>query len=184
MSESEGLLSVVWFGADLKTLPEIVRRNPRMRTLQIHQAQLQALPALLVELPSLRALDISGAPIPNEVVEQVRRSRPELEICTSPINLGWEPGIPGVLRVPDGFALDDVPMTENWITGVEVSVRDRQLLLTERYQPSQIDFPDYEERVYGPTPVEDFVRQGPPTKLNWLQRESIRRVLEARIPAP
>ncbi len=174
------LLSLPSLDAPLERFERVLRGLGRLHTLQIREAEATTLPGLLEELRTLRELDISGVPIPDDALAAFRRARPDVRIVTSPINLGWKPGVPGVLRIPDGFAVDDVPATDRWETGFEMSVRDRQVTLTVRWRETPADAPDYQEEVHGPVDVETFVRQGPPIGLSPWERLQLRRVLEGR----
>jgi hypothetical protein len=152
-----------------------------LRKLWLPNAKLRTLPAWLTSLANLRELELSGAPVSTEELTQLARARRNLRVRTSPINLGWEPGCPGVLRVADGFPVDDLPPSTGWETGLEVSILNRQVTVTVRWRENAAETPDYHEAVHGPFEVETFVRQGPPTPLGPYDRASLRRHLEAKV---
>lgn len=154
---------------------------PNLRVLRIPDARLCEPLPFMTAVASLRELDLTGVPMPQATVEVLRRARPDLVVRTSPINLGWAPGIPGVLRVADGFALDDQPSAERWISAFETSIIGRQITLTVRWQDSPADGPVYQEERHGPFEVEAFIRNGPPIAIRSSDRARLRQRLEAKL---
>jgi hypothetical protein len=55
-------------------------------------------PEVIPRLADLRGLDLTGVPIPDAALVDLRQARPALEVRTSRVNLGWRPGVAGVLR--------------------------------------------------------------------------------------
>ncbi len=179
-----GALELLWLphlDVDLAVLERFLRSPPLLRVLRVADAQLAVLPSFVVELTNLRELDLSGVPISDEALGTLRRARPDLVVRTSPVNLGWKPGIKGVLRVPDGFAVDEVPPTGGWISGFEVSLVNRQVTVTSRWQETPADAPDFQEAIAGPFAVEAFIREGPPIELRPWDRSRLRLQLERRL---
>lgn len=175
------LLSLPNLAGGLGAFEPLMRSLPLLRVLRVKDAELRELPAFLFELPMLRELDLRGAPVPDEALEELRAARPGLLIHTSPINLGWAPGVRGVLHVADGFPVDDIATTEGWHSGVEVSVRERQVMVRVRWEESPADAPNFQQEIHGPVSVESFVRDGPPVALRPRERANLRRHLEARL---
>lgn len=175
------ILALPQLEGELTCFGSFLRSLPRLRSLRLPDAQLRAVPPIVSELATLRELEVVGAPIPEADLEALRRARPELAVRTSPINLGWAPGIAGVLRVADGFAVEDLTHRDGWEVGERISIVDRQVTVTVRWREHQVSTPDYEEAIHGPVAVEAFVRAGPPIALAPWDRARLRRHLEKQI---
>lgn len=177
------LISLPHFAHAPELFATFLESLPKLRALSLVEAQLTAVPPVIHRLPGLTALDLTGVPIPDAALEALRRARPGLAVRTSAVSLGWQPGVPGVLRVPDGFPVPDVPARAGrWEQGCEVRIAARQVTVTQRWQETPADAPDYHEQVHPPVTVEDFVRQGPPVALTASDRRNLRVQLEAGLP--
>lgn len=178
-------LSLPGVEGGLERFARLFASLPALRALHLPDAEAQTVPEVIPRLASLRVLDLTGVPIPDAALVDLRRARPALEVRTSRVNLGWRPGVAGVLRGPDDVPLEvpDVPPTERWETGFEMSVRARQVTVTVRWRETPADAPDYQEEVHGPVDVETFIAQGPPIALGSWDRAKLRRTLEGARPA-
>jgi hypothetical protein len=177
-------LSLPGVDGGLERFARLFGSLPALRALHLPDAEAQTVPDVIPRLPALRMLDLSGVPIPDAALAELRRARPELELRTTRVNLGWRPGIAGVLRAPEApLVVADIPPTARWETGFEMSVRARQVTLTVRWRETPADAPDYQEDVHGPVDVETFIAQGPPIALRPWDRAMLRRKLEGESPA-
>lgn len=173
-------LELLWLpqlDVDLGVLERFLCSLPRLRALRIPDAQQHSVPPVLQRL-QLSDLDVTGVPIPEADLAALQQAHPGLRILKSPINLGWAPGIAGVLRVVDGFLVEDLAIVRRWEEGVEMTVGARQVTVTVRWRETPADAPDYQEDIHGPVDVETFIRQGPPIALRPWDRRRWRMHLE------
>jgi hypothetical protein len=177
-------LSLPGVDGGLERFARLFESLPALRALHLPDAEAQSVPEVVPRLAGLRVLDLTGVPIPDAALVDLRRARPALEVRTSRVNLGWRPGVAGVLRAADApLDVPDLPPTERWETGFEMSVRARQVTVTVRWRETPADAPDYQEEVHGPVDVETFICQGPPIALRPWDRAMLRRKLEGARPA-
>ncbi len=178
-------LSLPGVEGGLERFSRLFAALPALRSLLLRDAEAQTVAEVIADLTALRVLDLTGVPIPDAALVDLRQARPALEVRTSRVNLGWKPGVAGVLRGLDGAPLDvpDIPPTERWETGFEMSVRARQVTVTVRWRETPADAPDYQEEVHGPVDVETFITRGPPIALRPWDRAMLRRKLEGARPA-
>jgi hypothetical protein len=177
-------LSLPFLEGGLDRYAAFLQSLPALTALHLPEAALAELPDLVASLPGLRELDLTGVPVPEPDLEALQRARPDLVIRTSPVNLGWAPGIAGVLRIPDGFDVPEVPLEDDWEIGFRLGLAQRQATFVHRWRDSPVQTPDFCEAVHGPVDVETFVRRGPPIPLDPSERRALRRLLEQRLGLP
>ena len=177
-------LSLPGVDGGLERFARLFASLPALRALHLPDAEAQSVAEVIAGLTALRVLDLTGVPITDAALVELRHARPALELRTSRVNLGWAPGIAGVLRAPDvPLDVPDIPPTARWETGFEMSVKDRQVTLTVRWRETPADAPDYQEDIHGPVDVATFITQGPPIALRPWDRAKLRRTLEGARPA-